>query len=103
MTMLKWIELNRDDDKNVWIRIDTIFQIVPVLGEDGETPDGSMVVGINGSTFFVKELPDEIMVAVNVIEKDSKEYMMPNKDIMNVFFDRYPLEERARKEVRDGE
>lgn len=87
--MFKWIELSRENDRNIWVRIDSIFQITVICGEDGETPDGSMIATRNGTIHFVKELPDEIMVCIHAIE-DSKEYMFSNDDIKNYFFDRYP-------------
>ncbi len=87
--MLKWIELSREDDRNIWVRIDSIFQISVTLGEDGETPDGSMIATRNGTIHFVKELPDEIMVCIHAAESN-KEYMFSNKDIKDYFFDRYP-------------
>lgn len=100
--MFKWIELSRKIDKNIWFRIDSIFQIVLTLDEDGETPDGSMIRTRNGDTFFVKELPDEIMVSIHILG-EGKQYMISNEDIKNVFFDRYPSEKGGKKEVRDGE
>lgn len=87
--MFKWIELTREDDRNMWVRIDSIFQITATFGEDGETPDGSMIATRNGTIHFVKELPDEIMVCIHTVE-NSKYYMFSNEDIKNYFFDRYP-------------
>ena len=87
--MFKWIELSRENKNNIWIRIDSIFQITVTLGDDGETPDGSMIATRNGTIHFVKELPDEIMVCIYAAESN-KDYMFSNEDIKNYFFDRYP-------------
>lgn len=101
--MFKWIELTRTGEKNkIWVRIDSIYQIVQTVDEEGE-PDGSLITVRNGNAYFVKELPDEIMVTIHISE-NGKDYMISNNDIKNIFFDRYPVAKNTEeKEVKDGE
>lgn len=87
--MFLWIELGRDDDQNVWVRADSIHQIVPTTGGDGETVEGSMVVTANNTAYFVKELPDEIMVAIDIAERRGMA-MTTRNEIHELFFERYP-------------
>ena len=51
--MFKWIELTRTGEKNkIWVRIDSIYQIVQTVDEEGE-PDGSLITVRNGNAFCI--------------------------------------------------